>query len=75
MTDVMIKVDDLRRTFRDLVAVAGISFSVRRGEIFGLLGPNGAGKTTTIRMLTAQIDPSGGHAIVAAATSSKIGRN
>ena len=63
--DLMIDVCELRRTFKDAEAVAGISFSVRRGEIFGLLGPNGAGKTTTIRMLTGQIAPTGGRAKVA----------
>ncbi len=63
--DMMIEVYDLRRVFGDKEAVAGISFQARRGEIFGLLGPNGAGKTTTIRMLTGQIDPSGGSAKVA----------
>ena len=61
----MIEADDLRRTFNDVMAVAGITFSVERGNIFGLLGPNGAGKTTTIRMLTGQIDPTGGRARVA----------
>ncbi|MEO9058584.1 MAG: ABC transporter ATP-binding protein, partial [Ktedonobacteraceae bacterium] len=61
----MIEACELRRSFKAKEAVAGISFSVRRGEIFGLLGPNGAGKTTTIRMLTGQIDPSSGSAIVA----------
>lgn len=61
----MIEAHDLRRTFGTREAVAGISFCVRRGEIFGLLGPNGAGKTTTIRMLTGQIDPSKGSASVA----------
>jgi ABC-2 type transport system ATP-binding protein len=61
----MIEARDLRRVFDTQVAVAGISFSVPRGEIFGLLGPNGAGKTTTLRMLTGQIDPSGGRARVA----------
>src|SRR5947209_18190852 len=61
----MIEANDLRRTFGSKEAVAGISFSTGRGEIFGMLGPNGAGKTTTIRMLTGQIDPSGGNAIVA----------
>ena len=61
----MIDVHALHRSFGTREAVAGISFSVRRGEIFGLLGPNGAGKTTTIRMLTGQIDPSKGSASVA----------
>jgi ABC-2 type transport system ATP-binding protein len=63
--DMMIKAQDLRRSFDAKEAVAGISFSARRGEIFGLLGPNGAGKTTTIRLLTGQIDPSGGWARIA----------
>lgn len=63
--EVMIEAVDLRRTFGTKEAVQGISFTVRKGEIFGLLGPNGAGKTTTIRMLTGQIDPSGGSARVA----------
>jgi ABC-2 type transport system ATP-binding protein len=61
----MIEAHDLHRTFGTHEAVAGISFCVRRGEIFGLLGPNGAGKTTTIRMLTGQINPSEGSASVA----------
>jgi ABC-2 type transport system ATP-binding protein len=43
-------------------AVKGISFEVRKGELFGLLGPNGAGKTTTIKMLTTLLEPSGGSA-------------
>ena len=63
--DVMIEALDLRRAFKNTEAVAGVSFSVRRGEIFGLLGPNGAGKTTTIRMLTGQITPGAGRASVA----------
>lgn len=63
--ELMIEAHDLRRVFGKKEAVAGISFEVRRGEIFGFLGPNGAGKTTTIRMLTGQIDPSAGEAIVA----------
>jgi ABC-2 type transport system ATP-binding protein len=65
MADLMIEADNLQRTFKDLVAVAGISFSVQHGGIYGLLGPNGAGKTPTIRMLTGQIDPSGDRATVA----------
>ena len=50
--DEIIEVQDLTVRFGDLAAVDGISFSVRRGEIFGFLGPNGAGKTTTIRTIT-----------------------
>lgn len=50
--DVIFDVQDLTVRFGDLAAVDGISFSVRRGEIFGFLGPNGAGKTTTIRTIT-----------------------
>ncbi len=48
---VALEVSNLRKTYADLVAVDGISFTVRRGEIFGLLGPNGAGKTTTLECL------------------------
>jgi len=49
--DVVIRVDKLQRRFGDFIAVNNVSFSVRRGEIFGLLGANGAGKSTTFRML------------------------
>jgi len=52
MTDQpVIRISGLRKTYGDLAAVDGVSFEVRRGEIFGLVGPNGAGKTTTIECL------------------------
>ncbi|HWE62840.1 MAG TPA: ATP-binding cassette domain-containing protein [Chloroflexota bacterium] len=51
-----------RRPLEDVVAVAGVSFAVRAGEIFGLLGPNGAGKSTTIRMLCTLLEPTSGSA-------------
>ena len=51
---------DLTKRFGDFVAVDGIDFDVRRGEIFGFLGPNGAGKTTTIRMMLGLLKPSAG---------------
>ncbi len=60
-----IVVRDLVRHFGDFVAVDHVSFSVRRGEIFGLLGPNGAGKSTTFRMLCGLLKPSSGIAEVA----------
>ncbi len=56
---------DLHWSFNAKEAVAGVSFSINGGEIFGLLDPNGAGKTTTLRLLTGQIDPHGGRASVA----------
>jgi ABC-2 type transport system ATP-binding protein len=60
-----IMVRDLVRRFGDFVAVDHITFTVRRGEIFGLLGPNGAGKSTTFRMLCGLLRASGGTAQVA----------
>jgi ABC-2 type transport system ATP-binding protein len=60
-----IHVEALSKTFNGSVrAVDNISFSVRQGEAFGFLGPNGAGKTTTVSLLTAQLAPTGGRAIV-----------
>ena len=54
----------LTRRYGDLVAVDGVDFAVRRGEVFGFLGPNGAGKTTTVRMLTGYLTPTEGTALV-----------
>lgn len=48
---IYLSVEGLRKKYKDINAVDGISFSVYHGEVFGLLGPNGAGKTTVIRML------------------------
>lgn len=47
----MVEVKNLRKKYGDRYAVDGISFSVKKGEIFGILGPNGAGKTTTLEMM------------------------
>jgi ABC-2 type transport system ATP-binding protein len=60
MNDAMIEVQGLRKQYGDFVAVENVSFSVRRGEIFGLLGPNGAGKTTTLECLEGIRRPDGG---------------
>src|SRR5512136_2608580 len=54
----------LTKQFDSFVAVDRVTFSVRRGEIFGFLGPNGAGKTTTIRMLLGLLRPTSGTATV-----------
>jgi ABC-2 type transport system ATP-binding protein len=58
-------VDDLRKSFDDLVAVDGVTFDVAAGESFGFLGPNGAGKSTTINILCTLLRPTGGTASVA----------
>jgi ABC-2 type transport system ATP-binding protein len=55
----------LRRRYRDVAAVQGISFAIEPGEIVGFLGPNGAGKTTTLKMLSGLIHPSAGRLAVA----------
>ncbi|HMR77552.1 MAG TPA: ABC transporter ATP-binding protein [Polyangiaceae bacterium] len=68
MAEPLIVVDKLSKSFRiglsrkRVDAVRGISFDVRRGDIFGFLGPNGAGKTTTIKMLAGLIAPGSGSA-------------
>jgi ABC-2 type transport system ATP-binding protein len=55
---------DLSKKFGDFTAVDQVSFTVRRGEIFGFLGPNGAGKTTTMRMLMGLLQPTSGSATI-----------
>ncbi len=65
----MIHVRQLAKSYADLrrgqfIALAGISFDAKPGEIFGLLGPNGAGKTTALRILSTVLRPTSGHATV-----------
>jgi ABC-2 type transport system ATP-binding protein len=56
----VLSVRGLRKQYGSTVAVDGVSFHVRRGEIVGLLGPNGAGKTTTINMVLGVLEPTAG---------------
>ena len=56
----ILTVDNLRKTYGNLVAVDGISFQVQEGEVFGMVGPNGAGKTTTIECIEGLRQPDGG---------------
>ena len=65
MGEEVIVARDLRKSFGDFHAVDGISFEVKRGEIFGFLGANGAGKTTAMRMLTGLSKPTSGQGCVA----------
>lgn len=62
--DALIRVRDLQKNYGDKIALQGISFDVKEGEVFGFLGPNGAGKTTTIKILTGQMPPSSGEAAI-----------
>src|SRR5579884_1300405 len=56
---------ELRKRYRTVQALDGVSFAVREGEVFGLLGPNGAGKSTTVRVLATLTRPDSGRAYVA----------
>lgn len=60
----MINVKNLRKTFGTNVAVDGISFDVKQGEVLGFLGPNGAGKSTTMRMITGYLVPDEGNVTI-----------
>jgi ABC-2 type transport system ATP-binding protein len=64
MEDVVISAENLTKRYGSATVVDGVSFGIRRGEIFGLLGPNGAGKTTTILMLLGLSEITGGKARV-----------
>jgi len=64
MDEKSIIVDNLTYRYGNLLAVDHINFSVERGEILGFLGPNGAGKTTTVKMLTGQLCPGEGRAVL-----------
>jgi ABC-2 type transport system ATP-binding protein len=60
MSDITVRLDQVRKSFGDFTAVRDLSLAVRAGRIFGLLGPNGAGKTTTIRMIVNITAPDSG---------------
>ncbi len=65
MDNEIIKVSNLVKRYGELEAVSGISFSVRKGEIFGLLGPNGAGKSTTLEIIETLRTKTAGQVVVA----------
>ena len=58
--DFVVEVRDLRKRYGEVEALRGISFEIRKGQVFGLLGPNGAGKTTTIEILEGLRQPDAG---------------
>ncbi len=60
----IVTVKNLQKKYDDQAAVDGVSFSVKKGEVFGILGPNGAGKTTTLEMLETLRPIDGGSAVI-----------
>lgn len=62
--EIILKVDNLQKSYDGKKAVDGISFEVKKGEIFGILGPNGAGKTTTLEMIETLREIDGGTATI-----------
>jgi ABC-2 type transport system ATP-binding protein len=60
----LIEVHDINKSFGDITAVAGLSFRVNKGEIFGIVGPDGAGKSTLLRMIAGILNPEKGSIVV-----------
>ncbi len=58
--DVLLNVEKISKSFKDVQAVDELSFQIKKGEIYGLLGPNGAGKTTTIKLILGLLEPEAG---------------
>jgi ABC-2 type transport system ATP-binding protein len=61
MAETILKIEKLKKVYDDKTVVDGISFEVKKGEIFGILGPNGAGKTTTLEMIETMRPIDGGN--------------
>lgn len=75
MSDTVLQLDQVTKTFGDFHAVNGISLAIPRGAIYGFLGPNGAGKTTTLRMILEIIQPTSGRIEVLGNPSALAVRN
>ena len=61
---IIIEIKDIKKSFKEINAVDGLSLKIRKGELFSILGPNGAGKTTLARMLTTVLTPTSGDALI-----------
>jgi ABC-2 type transport system ATP-binding protein len=60
----ILTVENLKKYYKEVKAVKGISFNIEKGEVFSLLGPNGAGKSTTLRILATVLSPTSGEVIL-----------
>ena len=58
--ETVLEVRDVRQTFGGVIALDGVSFAVKQGEIVGLIGPNGSGKTTLVNAVSGTLPPAGG---------------
>ena len=74
MSEPVIHVEGLYKSYGAVQALCGLSFAVEQGEVFGLLGPNGAGKTTAVEILEGMRTPDGGIARVCGLVPEKAGR-
>ena len=76
MTDSLaIETRDLAKRYKETIALAGLTMTVPRGEVFGFLGPNGAGKTTAVKLLLGLAQPSGGKGVDVGLVQHKTGPN
>lgn len=71
----MLEVRDLRKNYGPTTALAGVSFKVEPGEMFGLLGPNGAGKTTLMSIVSGLLEPTAGHVFLGGREFHRIDRD
>jgi len=73
--DMILRVENLVKSYGDLIAVNDVSFEVRRGSLFAFLGPNGAGKSTTINCMTTLLEPNSGKIFLNGETNENYFRN
>lgn len=73
-TDYPIIIEDLKKEYGKVKALKGISFQVKKGEVFGFLGPNGAGKSTTLNILTGLLQPTDGESYIFNEKSKKLSK-
>ena len=64
MTEIVIQLDHVRKSFGDFVAVEHADFGIRQGEFFAMLGPSGCGKTTTLKMIAGFEQPTSGEVLL-----------
>ena len=64
MNNLAIEIINLKKEYKNILAVKSLNFKINKGEIIGLLGPNGCGKSTTIGMLLGLVKPTSGNVII-----------